>query len=98
MRATWTISKREIDMTRQFGLVLSLALFAYVGNAAAEPEMRCRIDGAYIKVYGKNEGEQRTVCEQQGGEMTRYDPREQQHPQNEQGNQTAKGMRSIMGR
>ena len=85
-------------MTRQLGLALSLALLAHVGNATAEPEMRCRIDGAYIKVYGKNEGEQRAVCEQQGGVMARFDPHEQQHPQNEQGKQSAQGMRSIMGR
>jgi len=43
-------------------------------NAVAAPEMRCRLSGAYIKVYGKDEGEQKTVCERQGGEFTRYVP------------------------
>ena len=36
--------------------------------------MRCRVNGAYIKVYGKNAAEEKGVCEQQGGEYTRYVP------------------------
>jgi len=51
----------------------SLVLLALAGNAwALPPEMRCRLGGAYIKVYGKNEAEQKEVCERQGGEFTRY--------------------------
>lgn len=43
-------------------------------NAYAAPEMRCRLSGAYIKMHAKSEEEQRKICEQQGGEYTRYVP------------------------
>ncbi len=52
--------------------VISLTLLVLAGNASALPEMRCRLGGAYIKVYGKNEAEQKETCERQGGEFTRY--------------------------
>ncbi|MGD9601219.1 MAG: hypothetical protein AB7V59_05380 [Gammaproteobacteria bacterium] len=51
-----------------------VALMIAAGAAAAAPEMRCRLNGAYIKVYGKNDAEMREVCERQGGEFTRYTP------------------------
>ncbi len=72
-----------------------LALLAVTGGAQADPEMRCRIDGAYIKVYGKNEAEQREVCERQGGQFTQY---VQQEQQSRGGDPRSKAMNSIMGR
>lgn len=61
-------------MQRYKLLSILLGLLAVAGNAVAEPEMRCRVNGAYIKLYAKNEAEQRAVCERQGGEFTRYVP------------------------
>lgn len=61
-------------MQRRNRIVLMAALMAAAGTAAAAPEMRCRMNGAYIKVYGKNDAEMREVCERQGGEFTRYVP------------------------
>ncbi len=55
-----------------------VGLLAVAGSAMALPEMRCRLGGAYIKVYGKTETEQREVCAQQGGEYTRYYPPQHQ--------------------
>ena len=79
---------------RQFiGRAVLIGSLTVAGSAAAEPEMRCRMDGAYIKVYGKTALEQRDVCERQGGEMTRY------APQGAQGGDDARAqaMRSIFG-
>jgi len=65
---------------------IGIVLLAVVGNAAAaEPEMRCRLSGAYIKVYGKDESEQREVCARQGGEFTRYYPPRPQSGNEQQG-------------
>ena len=46
--------------------------------AAAQMETRCRIDGAFIKVYGDSEVEQRQNCERQGGVLAEYMPHESQ--------------------
>ena len=81
-------------MRTPFSLTLSIALLLIAGSATAEPDMRCRLDGAYIKVYGKNEGEQRAICERQGGELTRYvapQPHEQSSP-------SSNALHSMMGR
>ena len=83
---------------RQFiGRAVLIGSLTVAGSAVAEPEMRCRMDGAYIKVYGKTALEQRDVCERQGGEMTRYAP---QGAQGAQGGGDARGqaMQSIFGR
>lgn len=64
-------------MRQLMGTVL-VGLLTVAGTATAAPEMRCRLGGAYIKVYGKTEVEQREVCAQQGGEYTRYYPIKQQ--------------------
>ena len=71
-----------------------MALLTMTAGVVADPEMRCRIDGAYIKVYGRTEAEQRETCERQGGELAPYIP----HEQHEQGNQGSRAMNSIMGR
>ena len=76
--------------------VMRISLLTIAANAAAEPEMRCRLDGAYIRVYGKTEAEQRETCERQGGELTRYAPQEQHEPN--QGQRSENAVKSIMGR
>ena len=76
--------------------VMRISLLTIAVNAAAEPEMRCRLDGAYIRVYGKTEAEQRETCERQGGELTRYAPQEQHEPN--QGQRGENAVKSIMGR
>ncbi|MBI2799486.1 MAG: hypothetical protein HYX63_04260 [Gammaproteobacteria bacterium] len=70
-----------------------LALLTVTAGAQADPEMRCRLDGAYIKVYGKDEAEQRAVCERQGGEYTQYVQQQQSHGPDPR----SKAMNSIMG-
>jgi hypothetical protein len=52
----------------------ALAAVAVTNALAAEPEMRCRVDGAYIKLYAKDAAEQREICDRQGGVMTQYTP------------------------
>ena len=80
---------------RQFiGRAVLIGSLTVAGSAAAEPEMRCRMDGAYIKVYGKTALEQRDVCERQGGELTRYAPQGAQGG----GDERAQAMQSIFGR
>ena len=81
-------------MRSLFSLTFSITLLLIAGNAIAEPEMRCRLDGAYIKVFGKNEGEQRAICERQGGELTRY-VAPQSH---EQSSPSSNALHSMMGR
>lgn len=71
-----------------------IGLFAVHGSAFAAPEMRCRLSGAYIKVYGQDATEQREVCERQGGEFTRYESRTSQGGDNPR----QKAMESIFGR
>ena len=64
---------------------------------AAGPEMRCLINGAYIKVYGKNEAEERESCDRQGGAYTRYyAPQESGPAQRPQGINGFMGQRPIM--
>ena len=75
---------------------MQISLLTIAVNAVAEPEMRCRLDGAYIRVYGKTEAEQRETCERQGGELTRYAPQEQHEPN--QGQRGENAVKSIMGR
>lgn len=71
-----------------------LALCALAGNALAMgPEMRCRLSGAYIKVYGKDEKEEREVCARQGGEYTKYYP-----PQGGGSKSEQQGVNPMMGR
>lgn len=83
-------------MQKIFVNAMRISLLMIAVNVAAEPEMRCRLDGAYIRVYGKTEAEQRETCERQGGELTRYAPQEQHEPN--QGQQGANAVKSIMGR
>ena len=80
---------------RQFiGKAVLIGWLIAAGSAAAEPEMRCRMNGAYIKVHGKTALEQRDVCERQGGELTRYAPQGAQGG----GDARAQAMQSIFGR
>jgi hypothetical protein len=74
--------------------ILLMGMLTAAGVSAAPPEMRCLTNGAYIKLYGKTEAENREVCERQGGELTSYVA--QQH----QGgvDQRARAMESIYGR
>ncbi len=65
-------------MRRLVRTTMVVGLVAVAGTALALPEMRCRLGGAYIKVYGKTEALQREVCAQQGGEYTRYTPPQHQ--------------------
>jgi patatin-like phospholipase/acyl hydrolase len=71
-----------------------ITLLTLATNAAAQSEMRCRINGAYIKVYGKNEADQKEVCARQGGEFTRYTPNIDPRSLNPR----AQAMDSIFGR
>ncbi|MBI2803277.1 MAG: hypothetical protein HYX63_23920 [Gammaproteobacteria bacterium] len=57
---------------------LLIGMAATTSVAAAQMETRCRIDGAFIKVYGDNESEQRKNCERQGGVLAEYMPHESQ--------------------
>lgn len=63
-------------MRQLIGTAVMVGLLAVAGNTTAAPEMRCRLGGAYIKVYGKTE-EQRATCDRQGGEYTHYYPPQQ---------------------
>ncbi len=74
--------------------IILLGLIGVAGAAVAEPEMRCRLGGAYIKVYGKTEAERREVCTRQGGELARYTPAAGQRGPSP----TEQGMQSIFGR
>ena len=64
-------------MRQLIGTAMVAGLLAVAGSASAAPEMRCRLSGAYIKVYGTTE-EQRATCERQGGEYTHYFPSQRQ--------------------
>ena len=83
-------------MQQIFLNAMRISLLTIAVNATAEPEMRCRMDGAYIRVYGKTEAEQRETCERQGGELTRYAPQEQHEPN--QGQRSENAVKSFMGR
>jgi hypothetical protein len=72
-------------------IVIGLSAIAF--NVVAAPEMRCRLDGAYIKVYGKNEAEQREVCGRQGGEFVPYVPQVSRGP-----DPRAKANEAVFGR
>ena len=74
--------------------VVLLGLFVVAGAASADPEMRCRLGGAYIKVYGKTDAERREVCARQGGELARYSPSAGQRGPSP----SEQGMQSIFGR
>ena len=74
--------------------VVLLGLFVAAGTASADSEMRCRLGGAYIKVYGKTEVERREVCARQGGELARYTPATGQRGPSP----SEQGMQSIFGR
>lgn len=71
-----------------------LGLIVAANTASADPEMRCRLGGAYIKVYGKTDAERREVCVRQGGELARYSPSAGQRGPSP----TEQGMQSIFGR
>jgi len=81
-------------MRQLIGQAVLIGLLSAAGSAGAAPEMRCRLDGAYIKVHGKSEAEQREVCDRQGGEYTRYVPPEARAGSNPR----EQAMKSIFGR
>ncbi len=67
----------EVGVRQLMKTAVVVGLITAAGTAAAVPEMRCRLSGAYIRVYG-TQGEQREVCERQGGEYTHYYPSQRQ--------------------
>ncbi|MSR14125.1 MAG: hypothetical protein EXR86_06065 [Gammaproteobacteria bacterium] len=81
-------------MRQLIGKTILSGLLIISWGAVAAPEMRCLTNGAYIKLYGKTEAENREVCERQGGELTSYD--EKQHTGGV--DQRARAMESIYGR
>ena len=72
-------------------------LLTATAASTMETEMRCRIDGAYIKTYGDNESEQRKNCERQGGVLAKYVPHESQGDRGQRGGDSHPNMGKMMG-